>query len=265
MKFPRLAPMSAAAVSGALFCSAMASSVSAATVFNETFDGDNTTNINGIAPDVRPGSEVWTASTATILRTDGSISATAGASAWLPFNVQSGYIYTLTVTALVQYNSGSAAQFGIGFTADSPLSAAAVNLAASGDYAILQTRRNGSWGFYEGPTNNGTATAGGTGLFAANQSSYEIKLVLDTSAANWTVAGYAGGAQMDLNGASAGLLYTYSSNPTLTGVGLNYGSSTFVFDNFTLDEVAAVPEPSTFAFVAGGAVLGLTMFRRRRG
>ncbi len=264
MRFPYPFKVSAAALSCVLFCSALSSNASAATVFNETFDGDNTTNINGTAPDARPGSEVWTASTGTILRTDGSIATTAGASAWLPFAVQSGYIYTLTATAFVQYNSGSTAQFGIGFTADSPLSGAAVNLAASGDYAILQTRRNGSWGFYEGPVNNGTATAGGTGLFTANQSSYEIKLVLDTSVANWTVAGFVGGTQMDLNGASAGLLYTYSSNPTLTGVGLNYGSNSFIFDNFTLDEVAAVPEPSTVSFLAGSAVLGLTLFRRRR-
>lgn len=254
-------PPSLSAMKIPLLLSSLVLAVSspAAVIFQENFDGDNTTSLNGIAPDVRPGSEVWTSNATTVLRTDGSIATTGGASAWLPYTLASNQIYTLTAVVDLTYNAGSAAPIGVGFTSNAPLSGAAVNLADSGDYGILQARRDGTWAFFEGDDNNAAATASGSGLFTSSQDNYEIKLVLDTRAAAWTLAGYLNGIQVDLNGAGAGLLFTYASNPVLTGVGVSYASSTYVFENFALD---AVPEP-------GGAVLatvglgGLLFFRRR--
>jgi len=257
MKNIALIPTLAFAVSSIL----AASLTQAAVVYQEDFDGDNTTSLNGTAPNIAPGSQTWTASTTVVMHTDGSIAATGGASAWLPYTFAANQIYTLTATVDVAYQNASVTPAGIGFTTNAPLSSSAVNLAASGDYGILQLRRGGSWVFFEGDTNNSTATAAGTGLFSSNQDNYEIKLVLDTSAANWTLAGYMNGVQVDLNGAGTGMLFTYTTNPSLTGVGINYASSSYNFEGFTLS-ATAVPEPHGMALVAVGGVVMMT-FRRR--
>lgn len=235
-------------------------SVFAATIYQENFDGDNTTNLNGTAPDTRPGSEVWTATTGgTAIRTDGSIAATGGTSAWLPASLQSGFTYTLSSNVDIVFQASSVTPTGVAFTSDSTLNTSAFGV---GDYA-LQVYRGGGWIF----TDNGTtiASGGNNALFSSGtQNNYEIKLVLDTSLSEWTLAGYAGGAQIDLNGASAGMLYTFSSNPIVTGVGFGYASTSFLLESFTLDGVAAVPEPATAALLIGFGVLGMTLFRRRR-
>jgi len=253
--------LSARMLLAGLLCTAVLSPAFAATVLHEAFDGDNTTNLNGTAPNIRPGVEVWTSpATGTVIRTDGSIAATGGTSAWLPASLQSGFTYTLTSTVDIVWQSASVTPTGVAFTSDSTFSTSAF---AVGDYA-LQVYRGGGWIF----TDSGTtiASAGANTLFSSGtQNDYEIKLVLSTVDAQWTLAGWLGGNQVDLNGASAGMLYTFSSNPSVTGVGLGYSSSSFLLESFTLDAVAAVPEPSTFAFLAGGAVFGLAMFRRRRG
>lgn len=256
MKNIALIPTLALAVSGML----AGSPAQAAVIYQEDFDGNNTTSLNGTAPNVAPGAQTWTSSTTVVIHTDGSIAATGGASAWLPYNFAANQIYTLTASVDLTYLNANASPAGIGFTTNTPLSSAAVNLAASGDYGILQVRRGGSWAFFEGDTNNGTATASGSGLFSSNQNNYEIKLVLDTSAVNWTLAGYMNGVQVDLNGAGAGMLFTYTTNPGITGVGFNYSSSTYNFEGFTLS--ATVPEPNAVALTAVGGML-LMVFRRR--
>lgn len=233
----------------------------AAVIYQEDFDGNNTTSLNGTAPNVAPGAQTWTSSTTVVIRTDGSIASTGGASAWLPYAFAANQIYTLTATVDIVYQSGSVTPVGIGFTTNTPLSSAAVNLAASGDYGILQARRGGSWAFFEGDTNNDATTAAGTGLFTSNRDNYEIKLVLDTSAANWTLAGYMNGTQVDLNGASTGMLFTYTTNPGVTGVGFNYASSSYNFESFTLSS-SVVPEPHV-ATLAAASGLVLVVFRRR--
>lgn len=244
-----------------LFCSAAVSPVFAATVLHEAFDGDNTTNLNGTAPDIRPGAEVWTATTGgTAIRTDGSIAATGGTTAWLPATLQNGFTYTLTSTVDIVFQSSSVTPTGVAFTSDSTLNSSPIG---SGDYA-LQVYRGGGWVF----TDNGTtiASAGNNTLFSSGtQNDYEIKLVLSTVDAQWTLAGYAGGTQLDLNGASAGMLYTFSSNPSVTGVGIGYASASFLLESFTLDAVAAVPEPSAVALFMGAVVFGVVAIRRRRG
>lgn len=262
--FSRTLPASLCLVG--LLCAGATLPLTAATVFHEDFVGDSSTNINGTAPDTRPGSETWTAiPSGTFLRTDGTIAATGGTSAWLPITLQSGHVYTVSASVNISYQTGSVTPIGIAFTSDSPLSTGAVNLADSNDYSVLQVRRGGSWVYFEGETNNSTPTASGTGLFTSSQTNYEIRLVLDTSGSNWTVAGYMAGNQIDLNGASAGLLFTYATNPTITGVGVNYGSSSFVFESFTVDAVSVIPEPSAAALLVGLGALGLTLgFRRTK-
>ena len=90
-----------------------------------------------------------------------------------------------------------------------------------------------------------------------------MKLVLDTTNPQWTVSEYVDGVWAEQ--------YTYTGNPTATGIGIgayacNLDDASITFGPTTLtDEVAAVPEPSTWAMMMlGFAGVGLLSYRRSR-
>lgn len=65
------------------------------TIYSDNFDG-GTGNINTVAPDIRPASEPWTASS--IFNADGSVdrpTSNGQGSMTLPFNPANGFVYTL--------------------------------------------------------------------------------------------------------------------------------------------------------------------------
>ena len=70
----------------------------ASTIYNETFSGLSTTDLNGTAPDTTTGGEVWSSSTD--WNKDGSTDAlsTGGDSAFLAFTPETGKVYTLSAT-----------------------------------------------------------------------------------------------------------------------------------------------------------------------
>jgi len=92
----------------------------------------------------------------------------------------------------------------------------------------------------------------------------QLKLVLDTTGAHWTVSEYVDGILAET--------FTYQTDPTITGIGIsafgrNLDDTSVTFSNTTLtdDVTSAVPEASTWAMMMlGFAGLGLVSYRRTR-
>jgi hypothetical protein len=129
-------------------------------------------------------------------------------------------------------------------------------------------RLNGQVITFGGPSNTNQANT----TTASLGSTHNFKLQLDTAAARWTVNAFLDGAQLDLNGATAGNTYTYAagSNPTashLVGIAtaqnVNQVGAVGTIDNFVLTGPAPVPEPGTVGLL-GAAGVGLLARRRRR-
>ncbi len=241
---------------------ASSSALGATILYQDDFSGP-ATSLDGFAPDVRPGTEVWKSAN---LNADGTVSATGHAS-YLPTSLATNTVYTLSVTSFVSYqSSGTAFQAFSGFTTTSPIDTGNMPVTTSGTGFILGMTRNGSWAFYPGPGNSTTA-ANGTGLFAAS-GNVEIDLVVTTSStSNWTVAAYVNGNQLDLNGANPGLLHTvplgnsFTVAGAITGVGLGYNSNTWRAEGFSFS-AEPVPEPATAGLLAG--VFAFAARRTRR-
>ena len=113
------------------------------------------------------------------------------------------------------------------------------------DLLVIKTGRISMWVTDVAPGTHG-GTIGGT---------YTMRLVLDTSAANWTLRAFLDDYEFDLNGSgTAGTTYTFGTNPTSQYVGFSNGvngatDAESVIDNFQLN-FTPVPEPSA-------ALLGL--------
>lgn len=110
------------------------------------------------------------------------------------------------------------------------------------------------------------SSSGMTGYFQAN-TSYALSFTLsyDASTLSMTTA-ITGG-----NFSNASFLTTDSTSPTVNfdALALRFGSGSNQFANvnltsFTVSQVSAVPEPSTYAALVGAASLGLVILRRRR-
>jgi len=83
------------------------------TIYSDDFSGSSATDLHAEAPDIRPGSETWSAST--LWKSDGTVgSAPVGANAFLPFTPVAGRIYTLSAT--VDVTSTSDDWLALGFT-----------------------------------------------------------------------------------------------------------------------------------------------------
>ncbi len=242
-----------------------ASTQAATIIYQDDFSGA-AVSLSGVAPDVRPGTEVWASDN---LRADGTVS-TASRSSWLPYSSFDDDVqYTLSVKSDIGYQSGSATPKYVAFSIANPLNIGNTIGAGTQAVAILGVTRGGGYTFQIGPGN--TAIVGsGSGLFAENQDDLEVRLVLTTSStSNWTLAGYVGTTQVDLDNAASGLLYTLPSDfptlVTLRGVGMGYNSAAvggFVAEGFTFSS-APVPEPSMLTAMIGGLALIGRRARRR--
>lgn len=184
-------------------------------------------------------------------------------------------LYTITADVFFQSNAladASTKNWQIGFNNASSLSAGANRSLLSNDTyggaPGLILRADGA--ALAKTVNTTTAsTVAAAGTYAAG-SVYSLKLVLDTQPTSWTVDAYIDNVALDINGASIGTTFTYATNPTIRyitiGSNLNATDNTNFsnyLDNFKVT-VDTVPEPATWAALAGLAVLGLAIVRRRR-
>lgn len=172
-----------------------------AIIFSDAFDG-GTGNINGLAPDVRPGSETWTASP--VFNADGSVDRPTSSnqgSMTLPFIPANGFVYTLD--ASFSGVTGDTDWLGFGFA-----NGQSANSTAN-DRFVGTTVTGATWMLFRGATPAPLATNGNKiqrGLGAADPADWldstlgdleggaiDLRIVLDTTGGTgaWTATWYA--------------------------------------------------------------------------
>lgn len=217
------------------------------TVFFEDFSGSSLSDLNGTAPDIRPGSETWSVAPGS-WQADGSITGAGEANAFLSFSPTTGQTYTLSIDANPQNGTGD--WFALGFAG-----AAATNSGFQESSTVAWMLLRGNRGTGGVQTFLGPDTNGGTDHDALPDT-VNLKVVLDTTATQWT-------AEWFINGTSI-REETFSSNPNINYVGFGrFGDATGTVDNFALT-ATAVPEPSTYALGIGAAAVVVAALRRRK-
>jgi len=212
------------------------------TNFYDDFSGLSTAALNGTAPDIRPGTEIWTASSVlpAAIRADGSFVDGAGRSAWLPVQIEANKKYTLTAILNISNAGENTDSAGIGFLQAATIS----NYATSNPNAALIVRRNGQ---AQAISTGGDVATNITGPYNLSNP-VDLKIVLDTTPTVWT-------AEYFINGSSVATKTLSSSfSAGLNYINLGKGSTTEgSFDEFKL---TVIPEPATLGiFVLGSAIL----------
>lgn len=236
-----------------LACGLYAQVHAATTIYADDFSGTSGTNLSGLAPDTRPGTETWnTSTTEGAWKADGSMPVNTGTdlngnrNAFLPFTPLLSKVYTLSMT--VNVTAGDSDWFALGF--------AELGATGTGDQFhsqnttawILQRHKGDQFpdDTFSGPNANG----GVNHIFADGPQN--LKIVLDTTTALWTVDFFRNDVHLRE--------FTYGTNPTINHVGFSkFDDASGTVDNFSL---TVIPEPSA-ALLGGLGMLALLRRRRR--
>jgi hypothetical protein len=152
------------------------------------------------------------------LLANGTDSTTLGDSWLLPFNPQSGYVYTLTASMTFTGNPGS--WVGLGFAQNDSVNVPAADsrFSDSGnggpngyDWMILN-EPNGNVQYFPGPKGTPPSIYNATG-FTGGPQTLTAQVILNTTGSLWSIAAYVNGVQM-------GNAYTYSNVPPIGAVGI---------------------------------------------
>lgn len=281
MKIPHFIPAAPLTVAAVIFLAFAGGPVQAFTVlFYDDFSG-GAVNLNGTAPDIRPGAETWVATPINFLA-NGTIGGGTGAgTATLAFTPVNGNIYHLD--ASLSGVSGDNNWIPFGF-----LDGQSVSNASSGG---TQNRFLGNatvgraWMFFRGSNdlaanplnfNNATLGTGAIGqagnpgnadpvswlgpLGTADGGNIDMRIVLDTTggAGNWTATWFAKrpeDADYTMVRDTATLL-----NESITAIGFGR-SNPGVTGTITSFSLTLVPEPTRAVLLGLGA---LVFLRRRR-
>jgi len=246
-----------AAVLAAGLCGAVAQ-----ILYQDDFSGTGGA-LNGASTDI--GSGTWVAGGTWL--DDGTAGTTVaagptGEAAWLPFSPANGYVYTAVATIL----NNQPNWVGFGFLPASP---------AGGDWTVtdFSVRHSNAPGYGWMLTRNSTGNdqegflGGGTlggqswnGDVTDPTVPIDISIVLDTTAANWSVEWF-------INGSSQGAPVAYGGigNPGIGGIGFSHdrNAEANAGGQLSFFELSVVPEPTTFALLGLGS-LALVMARKRR-
>lgn len=244
---------------------AAATSSHAQLIYFDDFSGLSSANLNGTAPDTRPGTETWTAATgAGAWKADGTSTTINNnptlSNSFLTFTPSSGNIYELSMLANI--TTTTSGWVALGFAENNPTSTGFSAFGGSdvraAPWTLMRSVNNTSnpsqTVTFQGPGSSVASVAYGT-----NEGANQLLMIrLDTTGSNWVSTWFVNGDEIRS--------LTYTTNPTINYVGFgvnvagNNGIGNTTVDNFQL---VAIPEPSTAAFLAIG-LGGLIYFRRRK-
>tara|TARA_R100000027_G_scaffold184_1_gene203 strand:- start:1952 stop:2833 length:882 start_codon:yes stop_codon:yes gene_type:complete len=203
----------------------------------------------------------------------------ARSTTYVSTTLSSGNIYELSVDINGDSPSSTSSQFaGFGFfsTVDRTWTKFDSQSApASTPWTYLQTQSATSLGDMslrpEGQYIDGYSTIDSNFDVTTSRN---YKLILNTSDTDSETAGDQFSLALFVDGVQYGTTFTYDSAASaallsdVVGVGVTAdiasGGSNAFFDNFLLTATAAVPEPGSFALLAGFAALTTTLIRNRR-
>ena len=267
--------VAAAAIAGAAFAgmagvasASMISEGSPTVIYQDSFTGSTALGtLNGASPTTGPTGVTWTAPTATAWGFSDSGYTTSGPSgnvnarltASLPFTPTSGKIYTLSagldVTAMAPGDPTSTDDwFALGYLSNQDTSGGWDGNGQASPWALSRYTQT-SVNSFTGPSLNG-----GQGY---NESYVNnISIILNTASTDWSYQVYLNNANVSNYLVGSG---TFTTNPTITAVGVQNGLGTGYISNFELTSVSAspVPEPSTLAIIVAGG-MGLLLLKRRK-
>ena len=251
------AMLAAAVVAGAMVLGGGATTASAETIYQDSFNrtGDLNgsqlgvaTGFAGTGTDGGSATAAWTAPAGT--STTAGTGLTAGGNGQLPFVPALGDVYTLTADITMNQpgdNFSGYVIFGFSTDINTPVDNAplAPLMFVNGNGGV-QAYSYGPWGYF---------SLGNVGN--ASGVSNDLQLVLDTTQPLWTVSAF-------INGTPDGS-FTYNGdnylNPSIVAVGVNFKNN-YQYATFTNFSLSDVPEPTSLALLAIGGLLVLP--RRRR-
>lgn len=246
-------------------------------IYQDSFPGTATTSLNGAAPTIDYGtSTTWTANTYAVWSDSGYTNYTLDQSgktrdsAYLGFTPTSGQVYTLSATLTitsVDPGPGASNDFlDIGFPGNiqagtnslggtSTLNTgwdwpASISNVYASPWVLL--RGSGGGSYVTGPNTTGIVSLSSA---AAIGSANNIAITLNTGASAWTY-------QVFDNGNPVSPVVTFTTNPTITAIGLQNAGVIGTVSNFELTS-SPVPEPASLALFAVGG-LGLLLLKRRK-
>ncbi len=243
-------------------------------IYSDDFSGGSVA-LNGTAPDTRPGSQTWSASTGTANTFQWNASGTLNSptaneyisNAFLPFTVESNKVYELSVKLTLTTSTN--AYIAMGFSQLAPVTSA-VAAPFTTSSAFGNTAVNAApWVMMRSSSNTSNAnqvvTRMGPSLttptnYTGTAGAHDFMLRLDTTTALWSVSYFRDGVQL-------GTTTSYTANPTIGFVGFgmmfNTGSGipAATVDNFQL---TVVPEASPWLLLTGGLTVLFAFHRRRK-
>lgn len=248
----------------ALASLAFTASSSAATYYQDDFSGTAGSPLNGTAPDVRPGTQTWSANSFFTLTGTPSANVAAdnsGRGAYLPFVPQNGFLYDLRVTVKFAAEINQSRSLQLGFLEFEPAGATGRVVATGDGGPAFFLRNNGTYqARYDGGLPSAASMPEGSISPTLVDEPHTMRLTLDTSGTAWVMRAY-------FDGIEVGTAFTYATNPTnILAVGISANASNSVgatgeFTNFILT-ADAIPEPSAAFLLSAG--LCSVMLRRRR-
>lgn len=235
-----------------IFALAMATcATQAAVIYTDDFSGAVGTALNGTAPDIRPGSEVWEAIEGVPLgssdfRADGSLDGSSTGS--LAFTVEGNKVYTFSLDLNISnMDSGSADWAGIGLNSSSP----APGWMLGDAFGNILLRRNGG---AQALALGGSPTSINVGSGTYGTGTHELKMVLDTSASTWTV-------DFQIDGGSLGISNVDAADASFGTKYISIGSTISMAGSFDNLSLTVIPEPETIGLV-GLVSFSLLVVRR---